>query len=266
MSASAVGSGWASRVRDAWTALIGDAMRLGARDLQRVLDASQALALDTGPGDFVGSAAAVLDSLIGGDLVGFNDLDVTRASVGVSFPLEREQPAPWPNSPSEALQDHPILIHFLSTRDPTPCRVSDVTTQRRWLSSGAYECFFRPNGQRFLLAVPVEHTGLRGAGYTISRSSSNFSERDVQVVSAFQAALTLHHRRNEVAPTAGSPLTPREHEIVLLLAKGLTARAIARRADISPGTVRKHLQNVYKKLGVSDRLAAVDHLRLNGWL
>ena len=42
-----------------------------------------------------------------------------------------------------------------------------------------------------------------------------------------------------------------------LVAAGLTNAAIAERLWISPGTVKKHLDNVYAKLGVRNRAAAV---------
>jgi DNA-binding NarL/FixJ family response regulator len=52
-------------------------------------------------------------------------------------------------------------------------------------------------------------------------------------------------------------LTGREHAVLGYLADGLTAEAIARRMSTRPATVRKHLQNLYAKLGTSDRLGAV---------
>lgn len=52
-------------------------------------------------------------------------------------------------------------------------------------------------------------------------------------------------------------LTPRETVTLDLLGDGLTAAAIGRRLAISERTVQKHLQRVYAKLGVTDRLAAV---------
>ena len=57
------------------------------------------------------------------------------------------------------------------------------------------------------------------------------------------------------------PLTSREHEVVLLVAEGLTNADIARQLWISPGTVRRHLENVFAKLDVPNRvaLAAVVH-------
>ena len=51
--------------------------------------------------------------------------------------------------------------------------------------------------------------------------------------------------------------TPRELEILGLAAHGLSAPEIAERLVISPGTVRTHFQNIYPKLGVSDRASAV---------
>lgn len=59
-------------------------------------------------------------------------------------------------------------------------------------------------------------------------------------------------------------LTPREVEVLRLLADGLLARTIATRLGLSPRTVHKHLSNVYTKLGVHDRLVAVSIAREHG--
>jgi len=61
-------------------------------------------------------------------------------------------------------------------------------------------------------------------------------------------------------------LTPRETAVLDLLATGGTARAIARRLAVGERTVQKHLQRVYAKLGVADRLAAVQRAQLLGLL
>ena len=52
-------------------------------------------------------------------------------------------------------------------------------------------------------------------------------------------------------------LTPREHEVLGLIAEGLSAPAVGTRLYIEPSTVKSHLQNIYEKLGVSERAAAV---------
>ena len=56
-------------------------------------------------------------------------------------------------------------------------------------------------------------------------------------------------------------LTQREHQVVLLVAEGLTNAEIAQTLWISPGTVRRHLENVFAKLGVHTRTAAVARVR-----
>jgi DNA-binding CsgD family transcriptional regulator len=56
-------------------------------------------------------------------------------------------------------------------------------------------------------------------------------------------------------------LTSREVEIMEMVAAGRTNVAIARALDMSPRTVAKHLEHVYRKLGVSNRAAAVASTR-----
>ena len=51
-----------------------------------------------------------------------------------------------------------------------------------------------------------------------------------------------------------SPLSPREREIVVLVAQGHKNREMAEKMFISEQTVKNHLHNIFDKLGVSDRL------------
>jgi len=59
-------------------------------------------------------------------------------------------------------------------------------------------------------------------------------------------------------------LTRREREIVDALAEGCSNAEIAERFTIAPTTVRKHLENIYAKLGVGNRTAAVAATRVQG--
>lgn len=61
-----------------------------------------------------------------------------------------------------------------------------------------------------------------------------------------------------------SHMTDRELQVLALLAEGLLATSIASRLRLSPRTVHKHLGNIYRKLGVHDRLVAVSLARLHG--
>jgi PAS domain S-box-containing protein len=59
------------------------------------------------------------------------------------------------------------------------------------------------------------------------------------------------------ASAAAPSLTPREHEVLRLLARGESTLAIARQLFISTATVRNHAQNILTKLGAHSRLEAV---------
>jgi DNA-binding NarL/FixJ family response regulator len=54
-------------------------------------------------------------------------------------------------------------------------------------------------------------------------------------------------------------LTPREVEVLALVADGLSTPDIAMQLRITSGTVKSHLTNVYKKLGVRNRVQATRH-------
>ncbi|TGR62736.1 response regulator transcription factor, partial [bacterium M00.F.Ca.ET.194.01.1.1] len=57
-------------------------------------------------------------------------------------------------------------------------------------------------------------------------------------------------------PRALAGMTPREIEVLRLIAAGLTAKETARRLDISPKTADHHIESVYSKIGVGTRAAA----------
>jgi DNA-binding NarL/FixJ family response regulator len=86
---------------------------------------------------------------------------------------------------------------------------------------------------------------------TVARGES-WIERDT-VTRAFRTIVG----REGSAETAEGTLTPREVELVQMVAQGLRNKAIAERLAISEGTVKVHLHNIYEKLGVDGRLELV---------
>ncbi|WP_304610470.1 response regulator transcription factor [Mycolicibacterium sp. 018/SC-01/001] len=52
-------------------------------------------------------------------------------------------------------------------------------------------------------------------------------------------------------------LSPREREVLVLIAGGASIPAMAKELFLAPSTVKTHVQRLYEKLGVSDRAAAV---------
>jgi serine/threonine protein kinase/DNA-binding NarL/FixJ family response regulator len=66
--------------------------------------------------------------------------------------------------------------------------------------------------------------------------------------------------------TPPAELTPREMEVLRLLAQGLTNKELAHTLDLSPRTVNFHLSNIYSKLGVNSRTEAVVYALRRGWV
>jgi DNA-binding CsgD family transcriptional regulator len=60
------------------------------------------------------------------------------------------------------------------------------------------------------------------------------------------------HEQNRVAT-----LSQREREVLALIAEGLSAKEIAYRLSIAPGTAGVHVTRIYEKLGVSKAVVAV---------
>ena len=74
-----------------------------------------------------------------------------------------------------------------------------------------------------------------------------------QTALAPKIAALLMNRIENPAPA----LTPREIQLLELLATGLSNRAIAKKTFISEATVKTHLVHIYGKLGVDNRTAAI---------
>ncbi len=67
-----------------------------------------------------------------------------------------------------------------------------------------------------------------------------------------------------VVPGEAAGLTPREREVLKLLAEGLPDREIGARLSISPATASRHVNNIYLKLDVKTRTAAAMYAFRNG--
>ena len=78
------------------------------------------------------------------------------------------------------------------------------------------------------------------------------------------AALGRFARAARTERWASETLTPRELEVLRLLAAGLTIRQVATRTRISPRTVESHVTRLYRKLGVTTRVQAIARAASHG--
>lgn len=102
-------------------------------------------------------------------------------------------------------------------------------------------------------------------GYVLKDASADDLIAAVRQVLDGRAALPLELLSQALSPASRRTeddqgrlerLTPRERQVLDQVADGLTNKEIGRRLDISPGTVKAHVERVIAKLGVADRTQA----------
>jgi len=71
-------------------------------------------------------------------------------------------------------------------------------------------------------------------------------------------------RTGERPPEAADQLTPRERELLALVARGLSNKAIAEKMTISENTVKYYMKNILQKLGAQNRTEAAAHALRSG--
>jgi DNA-binding NarL/FixJ family response regulator len=162
------------------------------------------------------------------------------------------------------VDEHPLCRHQQAYADFSATRLSDVISHQKLVNSRIYAEWFRPAGIEAELEAGIARSHARTRNFILGRTHGDFSSRDRAVLELARPHLRRIHEMTQLRRAVGDPepedlnrLTAREAEILELVAAGLTNAAIAERLWISPGTVKKHLENVYAKLGVANRTAAV---------
>ena len=168
----------------------------------------------------------------------------------------------------ESPRAHPVLRFYLSTMQPIPLQVHDVPdTFADHRIKGAWLERASDWGTPANLAVPLHFTPDSHTAFVLGRIDP-FDPHELALLTTLQRLLTGLTRQvtalNAVRPTpmnlmaaSDARLTPRELTILGQVAQGLTAATVGRRLGIAETTVHKHLQRIYNKLDVRDRLAAV---------
>ncbi|MEO7588679.1 MAG: HD domain-containing phosphohydrolase [Arachnia sp.] len=117
-------------------------------------------------------------------------------------------------------------------------------SERILAAAVAYQSALEPRPYRAELDPQQAMVRLR------SRSASGALDPDcVEAVLGAGGHRRLRHRRDDL-------LTPREREILCLVARGLSNRQIAERLVLSEKTVRNHVERTYTKIGASNRVGA----------
>jgi DNA-binding CsgD family transcriptional regulator len=171
-------------------------------------------------------------------------------------------------------QMHPGWDHCLYHR-AAPFAVTDIISDRAWQSSEV-ALSMRPHwGRLYQFAIPIYRPTdpTKFSAWVLARSGRDFTAQHHQIaqhVRPVLAQVTRHHAdalQAAAHPRGPAPaLTSREQMILRLWARGHTANDISRQLHISPRTVHKHVEHLYRKLGVHDRAGALHRARQVGVL
>jgi PAS domain S-box-containing protein len=189
------------------------------------------------------TAAAALDAIEEGVLVQDGEQIVyANRAAGELLGVDRDQlrglvqlapPCDWVSeSGAPVSADEWPVADALRTGRPQPPRILGIKRPDgalRWVQVSA-----RPFGSAVLTSL-LDVTALRRA------------QEDLRALAA----------RLGTNGASKGVLSPREHEVVELLAAGLTGDEVADQLGISPATVRVHIRNATGKLGASTRMQAV---------
>ena len=141
--------------------------------------------------------------------------------------------------------------------DVSVTTMSDFYSRREYRSTGMYAEYLGPLGIEHEAMVCLPAPPGRSRRLVLFRSGrTDFGARDRLLLALLRPHLAELDRELARRRTAAG-LTPRQLELLRLVARGDSNVQIARALQISPGTVRKHLENIFTRLGVMSRTAAV---------
>lgn len=211
-----------------------------------------------------------LARLVDADFAGYTEIEKQAGAYRIVHDAEYPGPS-TPPPPELGFQDvqNPFCAYVERSGDLyfTARRVSDVTQR---------PAFVRPSGAQACDGdlphdIQTRMPGTKGSHWTleVARDGRDFSNREVLLVDGLRPSLVAYEAHRVLAAeirglvaVAGeadalTSLSRRENEVLDLVARGWTNAEIGEALWISPGTVRKHLDNIYFKLEVRTRTAAL---------
>ncbi|MDN3021986.1 helix-turn-helix transcriptional regulator [Streptomyces sp. S.PB5] len=233
-----------------------------ARDLRAMFDVLDEARHDDGEDFPPRSLLRGLGRLIPCDIAGFDELDIpTRRYLYLEEALyggDYEEPdvdaywrwrhqVPYCRLAEQSCGRLPVAQHL------------DFFSAREFRNLPFYTEYLRPAVNILFVMLPSAPGRIRT--YNFGREDARrFTERDRLVLELLRPHLYAVYREAALRRRAPVRLTVRELDVMRAVADGLSTEAIARQFTVAPSTVRKHLENVFRKLGVSSRTAALARL------
>lgn len=256
-------------------------------ELQRLLELTDALLDVATPSDLGRTLLSRLPAVVGGDTAVWHEVDIR--------PPVREYAFAWPTErvtlelaqrAAPVLGTHPLFAIYRAhlaqgARTPPTARISEYVTRRQWHHSPLYREALPDVDDQLLLITAAR--GPLVQFVSVERKGRSFTHREQDILLAAGRHITAAVRRARTQPHpaiqtsprpqrmlldprppthASTPpgdqlLTPRQRQVLTLVAEGLTDAQIARRLGISSRTTSKHLQRIYTTLHVTNRIDAL---------
>lgn len=166
---------------------------------------------------------------------------------------------------------HPLARHYSSHATSAPLSTTQVPFGGG-AGERAYEDELRACQIENHVWIPIERGSAGVLVVGVCRPGEPFDEQSTELAVLAQGVIVALHRHWQVlddwasrhplatggyAAADDAHLTARQVVVLSLVAQGMTSRAIGYRLHISARTVERHLENIYRRLGVSDRASAV---------
>jgi DNA-binding CsgD family transcriptional regulator len=157
--------------------------------------------------------------------------------------------------------DHPLVRDHGRNPRAVTRRIGELVPESAFRSTPLYNDYYRFIRIDHVMAVPIHVDRRYLVSFVLNRATRGFSDRDRARLEVIRPHLGDLYRLGVAAraarPALPESLTARERGVLSWVAAGKTDRDIGAILAISPRTVHKHLQNIYEKLGVETRTAAV---------
>jgi len=182
--------------------------------------------------------------------------------------FQRSRPHPFREDIERAWRKQPLELSAV--------KISDVLKDHQFHSLALFNEFFRPNRIRYQLGMPVSRGNDFHEAVCFNRDRIDFLEKDRLMLNLLGPHIIQAYRNAESYAKASDTfgtferlsedknygllkplgLSFREAEVLCWAAQGKTNYEIAMILNIASGTVKIHLEKIYRKLGVENRMAA----------
>jgi DNA-binding CsgD family transcriptional regulator len=173
---------------------------------------------------------------------------------------------------AQLAHENPLVRTFADTTSARVRRLSDAAPPEEFHKTALYREVYSVIGLEYHIAFTLPAPRDYVLGVALSRRHEDFTDEECALLETARPHLIQAYRNarehtavlRRLGDERGRPLvdlrarglTPREEEVVRLMASGRTNADVASELGLSPRTVQTHLQHAYRKLGVQTRSQA----------